>query len=67
MQRLKIAQRELRSWVSDITTLRTLQPEEHTALLRIREAMALIGEAEMLTAQQAYFSDRLAKLLKEVR
>lgn len=51
MDRLKIAERELRSFTQDRLANRPLMPMEISALSKIREARALIAEAEFMLAK----------------
>lgn len=46
MQRLKIAQLQIKSYMSDRLALRACDQEEIASLARLREALALIAEAE---------------------
>jgi hypothetical protein len=51
MLRLEIAQRELRSFLSDRLTNRAVYPHEVEMLVKLREALALIDEAKFGLAQ----------------
>ena len=55
MQRLNIAKVQLRSFMSDTIHLRAAQPNEVAACAKVREALALLTEAELLMAQPAVF------------
>ena len=55
MQRLNIAKVQLRSFMSDTIHLRAAQPNEVAACAKVREALALITEAELLMAPPAVF------------
>ncbi len=62
MLRLEIAQRELRSFLSDRLTNRAVYPHEVEMLARLREAVALIDEAKFGLAQDDFRPDRLVFL-----
>lgn len=47
MQRIKVAQRQIKSWMSDVRDFRGVQPNEVTALAKAREALALLQEVEL--------------------
>ena len=55
MQRLNIAKVQLRSFMSDTIHLRAVQPNEVAACAKVREALALLSEAELLMAPPAIF------------
>ena len=55
MQRLNIAKVQLRSFMSDTIHLRAAQPNEVAACAKVREALALLTEAELLMAPPAVF------------
>lgn len=50
MLRLKEAQRQLKSWMTDMQAFRGCQPNEVVALAKVREALALIEEAELYSS-----------------
>jgi hypothetical protein len=51
MLRLEIAERQLRSFLSDRLTNRAVHPHEVEMLAKLREALALIDEAKFGLAQ----------------
>jgi hypothetical protein len=67
MQRLNIAKRELRSFMSDVLALRGAQPHQVSACAKVREALALIQEAELHMASSLAGSLQypIAKKLKQ--
>ncbi|HEY6022064.1 MAG TPA: hypothetical protein VIY48_20005 [Candidatus Paceibacterota bacterium] len=55
MMRLKIAKQQLRSFMADIRDLNGHQmPGDVAALARLREAIALIDEVELATANRRF-------------
>ena len=54
MNRLLIAKRELRAYLSDRLTNRAVMPLEVTGLAKVREALALIDEAQMVISSAEY-------------
>lgn len=49
--RLKVAQQQLRAFMSDVRDFRGLQPHEVSGLAKLKQALTLIGEAELYFAQ----------------
>lgn len=66
MQRLKIAKRELRSFMSDIRDCRGCSPEEVVALALVREALALLEQAELKMATHSAAPELLSEKLKRI-
>lgn len=54
MQRLKIAERQIRSFLSDLLVARGMQPNEISAAAKCREILALLSEVEYLAAKEDF-------------
>lgn len=67
MLRLTIARQQLKSFMSDTQDLRAAQPNEVCALAKVREALALIQEAELYMAHTAPLPQDIAKLLRRLK